>query len=606
LEADAPWRQRFRSPEIWWARVARTAPTRGLVVARLSGAPQLHAWDVPTGTLRPLTHRPDGVLDGRIAPDGRYVYYLADRQGDEIGHLVRVPFEGGEPEDLTPELPPYANWGCSISRKGNLVAFSVATRGRHQLYGLSLGPGDTVGVPRTFHQSRYELWLPAVCSDGTLVVVPSMKRARKRQPSLLAFEVATGRQVAELWDGPGTSALPMLFASGTGDRRLLASTNRSGVHRPLIWNVRTGERVDLPLGQLDGEVYALDWAADRQWLLLSQFHRAVQQLYIYHLGDDTLRPLAHPSGTFRAAYLSSRQGEIIATWQDATHPGCLIALDATTGRQTRTVLAAGASPPCRPWRSITFASSDGQAIQGWLAVPEGSGPSPAILKVHGGPQSVERDTFDAGCQAWLDHGFAYCTINYRGSTTFGRSFEEQIWGHPGDWEMEDIVAARAWLVEQGIARPDQILLTGRSYGGFLTLLALGKRPDLWAGGMAHVAIGDFTLTYEDASESLKAWNVAMFGGTPQEQPEQYRASSPITYAEHVRAPVLLIQGRHDTRTPARQAQAYIDKMQALGKSIEVHWFDAGHMRADTDRDLDHMERMLRFAARICGGSSPGR
>jgi dipeptidyl aminopeptidase/acylaminoacyl peptidase len=163
-----------------------------------------------------------------------------------------------------------------------------------------------------------------------------------------------------------------------------------------------------------------------------------------------------------------------------------------------------------------------------------------------------------------------------------------------------MVAARTWLVGEGLARPDQILLTGRSYGDYLTLLALGKRPDLWAGGMAQVAITDFGLMYEDTSESLRAFDITLFGGTPQEKPAQYRASSPITYAAQVRAPVLLIQGRNDSRCPARQAEAYIDKMRALGKVIEVHWFEAGHARADTERTLDHVERMLRFAFRVLG------
>jgi dipeptidyl aminopeptidase/acylaminoacyl peptidase len=297
-------------------------------------------------------------------------------------------------------------------------------------------------------------------------------------------------------------------------------------------------------------------------------------------------------------------GAIFAQWQDATHPPCLLALDATTGHETRTVLAAGAVPPCRPWRAITFASSDSQPIQGWLGLPDGAGPHPTILELHGGPQAVVFESFSAKSQAWLDHGFAYCTINYRGSTTFGRQFEEQIWGHPGDWELEDLVAARAWLIAQRIARPDHVLLTGRSYGGYLTLLALGTRPELWAGGMAHVAIGDFTRMYDDASESLRAWCRTMLGGAPHEKPEQYRVSSPITYAAHVRAPVLMIQGRHDTRTPARQAEAYIAALQALGKPLEVYWYEAGHLPGSIARHVEDMERMLRFAWRVCHVGPP--
>ncbi len=598
LEPEAPWRDRFRCPQISWARVAPMAPTRGLVVARLTDAPQLHAWDVPTGALRPLTDRPDGVWDGRLAPNGRYVYYLADRQGDEMGHLVRVPFQGGDPVDLTPDLPAYTSWGCSISRRGNRLAFTAATRGRHELYALDLGPGDAVGAPRSLHKSRDAFGVPAVCTDGTLVAVSSTARTGKRQPGILAFEAETGRQVAELWDGPDTSLWPLFFVWRAGDECLLVSTNKSGVYRPAIWRVRSGKRLDLSLADLDGDVYAMDWTTVGNRLLLSQFHRAVQRLYVYHLDDGTLTPLDHPGGAFRAAAFRSRAEEIRAAWQDGTHPGRVIALDSTTGKYRQTILEAGTVPPSRPWRSVSYPSSDGREIQGWLAVPEGTGPFPAILAMHGGPNAVVQDEFDPGSQAWLDHGFAVLTVNYRGSSTFGRAFEEQIWGHPGDWELEDIVAARAWLVSQGIARPDRILLTGRSYGGYLTLLALGKRPTLWAGGMAQVAVADFTLMDEDASESIRAWQHTMLGGTPQEKPDLYRACSPMTYAEQVRAPILLIQGRHDTRTPARQAEAYVERMRALGKAIEVHWFEAGHLRADTARNIDHMERMLRFAARV--------
>jgi dipeptidyl aminopeptidase/acylaminoacyl peptidase len=215
---------------------------------------------------------------------------------------------------------------------------------------------------------------------------------------------------------------------------------------------------------------------------------------------------------------------------------------------------------------------------------------------------VATESFSPGSQAWLDHGFAFLTINYRGSTTFGKAFEEQIWGDLGHWEVEDMVAARNWLVEQGIARPDEILLTGWSYGGYLTLMGLGKRPDLWAGGMAGIAIADWAIQYEDTADVLRGYQVALFGGTPEQKPELYAASSPISYAERVSAPVLIIQGRNDTRTPARPIEMYEAKLKALGKQIELHWFDTGHLGsfAQTELAIKHQEIMLRFAYRVLG------
>ncbi len=220
--------------------------------------------------------------------------------------------------------------------------------------------------------------------------------------------------------------------------------------------------------------------------------------------------------------------------------------------------------------------------------------------MHGGPKAVETESFAPGSQAWLDCGFAYLTINYRGSTTFGREFESQILGDLGHLEIEDIVAARKWLIEQGIARPDQILLTGWSYGGYLTLLALGKYPEMWAAGIAGMPIADWTIQYEDEAETLRGYQLALFGGTPEEKPEQYTASSPITYVEHVCAPVLIIQGCNDTRTPARPVKMYEEKMKALDKAIEVKWFDGGHLSpfAGVEQSIKLQEWMLRFAYRV--------
>jgi dipeptidyl aminopeptidase/acylaminoacyl peptidase len=249
---------------------------------------------------------------------------------------------------------------------------------------------------------------------------------------------------------------------------------------------------------------------------------------------------------------------------------------------------------------VTFTSADSETIQGWLGLPEGPGPFPTILHTHGGPETQTVEYFMPNSQAWLDHGFAWLAINYRGSTGFGRAFREKIWGNPGHWELEDMVAARNWLVIEGIADAKQILLHGWSYGGYLTLLGLSKYPDIWAGGLAGTATVDWAMEYEHLSAALRGYSVAIFGGTPDEKPEQYAAASPMTYIRSIKAPVLIIQGRNDTRTPARPVEVYEARMKALGKSIEVHWYDEGHFGGGVEQDVQHQEIMLRFAHSVLG------
>src|SRR5215831_18231814 len=155
------WQRRFRAPVVLWTQSAALAPERALAVANPTGVHQLYAWDVPTGTLRQLTNRPEGMLFGWISPDGRYVYYLDDALGNEIGHYVRVPFEGTSesaperaPEDVTPGLPLYASPGMALSRSGNLLAFVAPNADGFHVYALDLAPDGRPSAPRKLHTSQ--------------------------------------------------------------------------------------------------------------------------------------------------------------------------------------------------------------------------------------------------------------------------------------------------------------------------------------------------------------------------------------------------------------------------------------------------------------------
>lgn len=596
LAPNAPWKQRFRLPVFFSPQLAKANPSRGLTVSnQATDAFQLYTWDVPSSRLQPLTQHPGGVWGGWLTVDGNYVFYLADEQGNEHGHVVRIPYSGGATLDLTPELADYTLRGFGLSAAGNRVAFMAVNPAGYHLVCVDLHVDGTVGPPRILYQSRWETWEAVLSHSGELVAMQSTERAGgMRRYSTIIIDTQSGAQLAELWDGTQHSVEPVAFAPVAGDGRLLLTSTVSGYNRPVIWNPRTGERLDPPLAELTGEVRPLAWSPDGEQILLHHLHQANEQLYLYHLGTARLTRLNHPSGSLGVAFFGPA-GEIWASHEDAAQPPRIISLDASDGNLVRTVLTISELPPGRPFRSVTFSSSDGATVQAWLGVPDGPGPFPVILETHGGPHFATFHSFNPAAQAWLDHGFAYLSVNYRGSTTFGRAFQEKIWGDIGHWELEDMVAARNWLVEQGIAHADQIILTGASYGGFLTLWGLGKRPELWAAGLAVVPGTDWIVSYEDCSAALQGALRAWFGGTPDEKREQYIASSPITYAENVQAPVLIIQGRNDTRVPPREAEVYEAKMRALGKPIEVVWYDAGHGSASTELNIEFQEIMLKFA-----------
>jgi dipeptidyl aminopeptidase/acylaminoacyl peptidase len=603
MEVVMDWRQRFRVPQMWAAQLAGGRPDRGLLVASQDGSTiQLHAWDVPGGQLTSLTEARHGVATGWLDPTGAYVYYLRDEDGSEIGHLVRVPFEGGEAQDLTPALTPYAVRGVGFDASGGTLGVNPVNDDGYALYVLDLSRDG--GEPRLLHRDSWETWGALLSARGDLAACWSTARARgARRYTLLVFDTSTGEQVAELDDGRDASVTGVAFSSVDGDDRLLAQTTRGGLVRPVIWNPRTGERQDVPLPELTGDVTPADWSAETGRVLCCEM-AGVQRLYVYDLAEERLTRLDHPQGS----YLNVIDGgakfgpgnTIVSLRNPATAPADVVELDADTGH-TRRVLLPGMpgadAPPGLPWRSVTFPSSDGTLVQAWLAAPEGTAPFPTILEVHGGPHYAAYEGYDPGVQCWLDHGYAWLSVNYRGSTGFGRAFLEQIWGDLGRWELADMVAAREWLVAKRIAVPDEIFVQGGSYGGYLTLFALGKRPDLWAGGLAIAADADLVSAYEHCAEALRGALRAWMLGTPAERPQAYAASSPITYAAEVAAPVLVIQARNDTRVPPQQIEDYERRLRSLGKEIEVVWLEGGHQSFGPDTLVHCYETMLAFVER---------
>ncbi len=590
FDDNATWKQRFRAPRIPLSQVASLNPAHGAIVTNRDGIYQVYAWDVFGGELRQITTLPTGTRNGFIGADGRYIYYHHDQMGNELGHYVRVPFEGGETEDLTPDLPDYASFSFAESRDGRVQGFVVARGQGFEILGLN------DGERKLLFSSKSSSVGPFLSYGGEIAVVATTERTGQNAFSLVAIETTTGQRFGELFD-QDSSIEPTSFSPIPNDWRMLAASDKSGYKRPLLWNPRNGERQDFPLPTLDGEIYPLDWSPDAQEILFYQLHQAQFQLCRYRIASGVLTKLDHPSGTFSTAYYLPT-GEIFANFSSGAQPPSLIALDGQSGKQTQVVLKAGDVPVGRPWQSVTFPSTDNMPIQAWLTVPEGSGPFPTILMTHGGPTSFQSDSFDAYAQALVDHDCAVLSINYRGSVTFGKAFERAIWEQLGSVEVDDMAAAHDWLIANNIAQPHAIFPSGGSYGGFLTLQALGKKPDLWAGGMAMVAIADWSLLYEDEAETLRGYQRSLFGGTPAEKPEAHRASSPITYAADIRAPILVIQGSNDTRCPPRQMRVYEDKLKSLGKSIEVHWFDAGHGSLAVEQSIEHMTIILDFIHQV--------
>ena len=145
-------------------------------------------------------------------------------------------------------------------------------------------------------------------------------------------------------------------------------------------------------------------------------------------------------------------------------------------------------------------------------------------------------------------------------------------------------------------------MDGWSWGGYLALLAAGTQPQRWAAAVAGVPVADYVAAYADEMEQLRAFDRALFGGSPEELPQLYREASPLTYVDAVRVPVLVLAGENDPRCPIRQIDNYLDALAARkDATYEVSRFDAGHGSLVVSDQLDLIATEVDFVRRALAG-----
>ena len=116
--------------------------------------------------------------------------------------------------------------------------------------------------------------------------------------------------------------------------------------------------------------------------------------------------------------------------------------------------------------------------------------------------------------------------------------------------------------------------------------------------MLRSAVADYVTAYADEMEQLRAFDRSLFGGSPQERPDVYRAASPLTYVDAVRAPILVLAGENDPRCPIRQIDNYLDALAARAADYAVSRFDAGHGSLVVEQDMAHMATEVSFARQV--------
>jgi len=538
----------------------------------------------------------DEVQSGLVASrDGQWVYFEEDVGGNEYADIYRVPTGGGAVERLT-QTPEIAESDMLTSGQTDWIALSTKLKSEGQSNLAVMGPDGKVRNLTAEKDPQFN-WGPVAFVDNGKAIIANRARVDSREGEVWKVSIADGKATKLL----GAKDVRYEAADATADGSLLAiSTNEktgqdhAGVYRvadkswtwlkPTPWEQLAGGFIE------DGKALVARTNADTR-STLTRFDLASR--------TETPLPLDPGVNNLTGAQPLSPDGRMLLTTRSgADSPSNLYVVDlaANTARPATQLAMASLTPAVLPKSSVvTYKSFDGTLVSAVVTMPfnlKRDGSNPAIVIPHGGPTSATQDGFSQYAAAFASRGYVVIAPNFRGSTGYGDAFQNANYKDLGGGDLKDTVAAKQFLVSTGYVDKARVGIFGGSYGGFMTLMAIGRTPDEFAAAVQWFGIINWNTMYRDQDERLKAYQRGLLG-TPDENPDVYKASSPLTYLNAAKAPLLTIQGENDIRVPRGQAQEVNDLLKAKGNIVETVFYpQEGHGFDRRENRLDSLRRTV--------------
>jgi len=239
---------------------------------------------------------------------------------------------------------------------------------------------------------------------------------------------------------------------------------------------------------------------------------------------------------------------------------------------------------------IQWTSSDGETIYGIYSPPTscrftGEGLPPAIVLIHGGPTSSVMIGYDLEAAFFTNRGYGYLSVNYRGSTGYGRAYREALRGSWGNLDVIDAAGAAQALIDQKLADPNRLVIKGGSAGGYTVLNTLIRFPGLYKAGICSYGVTNLFTLAMDTHKFEERYTDSLVGPLP-EAAEKYRAWSPVFHAEVIQDPVAIFQGEEDKVVPPSQSEEIVKALKANGVPHEYHLYPGeghGFRKSETRR-----------------------
>ncbi len=613
-----PRKALFGNPEREQVRISRDGTRIGFL-APLDGV--LNVWVAPASD--PSAARAVTSDDKRGIPfyvwthNADYLLYVQDSEGDEDWHIYAVNVETAETKDLTPFegvhatlMPMSPNFPDET-----LIGLNDRDARYHDIHRVNILTGEMslvmqneIGALGFVTDDDFRIRLAVITTesggssflersdadDGSGEWLPLMEVGLEDGLTTMPLGTDFAGKTLYMADSRNrdTSALAT-FDFDTREHTILASDDRADISWGFLIHPATQR------------VQAVSFEYDRvRWQVLDD-----------SIAADLDRIRSAGSGEFHVTSRSQDDSRWVIAYENDDSPTTFHLYDRESGEMqylftNRPELE---KHHLRPMQSAVVKSRDGLDLVSYYTLPARSGgesapsqPLPTVLNVHGGPWWRDSWGYDPTHQLLANRGYAVISVNFRGSTGFGKAFlnaGDREWGGKMHDDLIDVVN---WAIERGISDPERIAIAGGSYGGYATLVGLTFTPDVFACGVDIVGPSNLITTIETIPaywEPMADMEKARVGDISTEEGRRFLESrSPLSRVDAITKPLLIAQGANDPRVKRAESDQIVDAMTERGIPVAYALFgDEGHGFARPENNLAFMAVAEAFLARCIGG-----
>lgn len=560
-------------------------------------------WIVPSegGWPAQLTVSDQRQTSPAWSPDGKWIAYQSDYDGDEQWDIFLVSPQSGQVVNLTktreiaeqnPAWSPDGRYLAYIVKPKTASAYEIDifdTLLRDVKHITSDTPADKMNVN------------PIWSRDGKFIIY-TQEEAKGTNSNVFIADLASKKSTL-LTPHEGELLYSANDLSPDGKKVLTTSNAANGFENVGLLDVAskkiswlTHEKWEVSGGHFSRNGNSVTWRANLD---------GSTDLFIHNLltGKTISLPLPKGVNSFAGAESAfSHDGTRLLYYHNG--PGApsdvwVYHLATAKSKQVTQSLMAGipASHFVEPFL-VHYPSRDGKwAISALLYVPDNmqrNGQNAAIVYIHGGPTSQTVNSFNRFIQHIVNQGYMVIAPNYRGSTGYGKDFQHANLFDMGGGDLQDVLAAADFMKQTGYPDPKKIIAMGGSYGGYMTMMAVTKAPDVWAAGVPIVPFVNWFTEMQNEDPVLQQSDRATMGD-PEKNPEFFRDRSPIFFIDQVKAPLLLLAGGHDPRCPKEETLQVVEKIKARGGVADYKIYDnEGHGFSRVENQIDAYKRVTDF------------